>query len=75
MIKYQLVTKDKKFYPTLAELKMSKRYLGEYHGVGRDCLQGQPIIMGFCGPMYNGTDESGNIIVRYETTEVYATYN
>ena len=35
-------------------------------------LHGQPKITGFLGPMYDGTDETGTPVIRYETSEVYS---
>lgn len=75
MKRYQLVTKSGTFYPTLTDLEFSNSYQGEYHGYGREELQGEPRLARFCGPLYNGVDEQGNIIIRYESSEVYATFN
>lgn len=52
--------------------------LQKYSAVGvnfnpsnRKELQGQPILDGVYGPMYNGLSEEGIPIIRYETAEVY----
>ena len=34
-------------------------------------LQGAPKIKNFCGPMYDGDDEQGRAVIRYESQEVY----
>lgn len=34
-------------------------------------LNGEPTFSGFCGPMYDGEDERGRVIVRYESREAY----
>lgn len=34
-------------------------------------LLGQPYLSSFCGPMWGGTTESGEPIVRYESQEAY----
>lgn len=52
--------------------------LQKYSAVGvnfnpsnRKELQGQPILDGVYGPMYNGLSEEGIPIIRYETAKVY----
>lgn len=37
----------------------------------REELQRQPKLKGLLGPMYNGTDENGNVVIRYESQRVY----
>lgn len=37
----------------------------------REELQGQPILVDLLGPMWDGRDEGGNAVIRYESQEVY----
>jgi len=42
----------------------------------RSELQGQPILQGWYGPMYDGTTDKSNIpVVRYETKAAYNIYS
>lgn len=46
----------------------------------REELQGQPLLKGLCGPMYNGTGrlkKSGEVvaIIRYEKEKEYLAYD
>lgn len=44
--------------------------------VYREELDNQPIIKGYCGPMYNGIDrETGKHIIRYESVAVNRLYD
>ena len=72
---YQIATLNERIYPTIEQLEQSELYAGQYHGIGRECLQGAPILSGLYGPMYNGTDENGNVIIRYESKEMYLTFD
>lgn len=38
-------------------------------------LQGKPMIEGYHGPMYNGVNEKGQLVVRYETYAAYDMYS
>lgn len=37
----------------------------------RPCLQLEPSIDGFCGPMYDGVNQDGVEVVRYEDQQTY----
>lgn len=59
-------------FQTADELKAVFESTGEFHSVScRAELQGAPKLKNFCGPMYDGTDEAGNSVIRYESREVY----
>lgn len=59
-------------FQTADELKAAFESSGEFHSVScRAEIQGAPRLKGFCGPMYDGTDEAGNSVIRYESREVY----
>lgn len=59
-------------FQTAGELKAAFESTGEFHSVScRAELQGAPKLKNFCGPMYDGTDEAGNSVIRYESREVY----
>jgi hypothetical protein len=75
MVVYQLVSSGKTRLLSLSELQESEKITNIYTGHGRKELQGEPVIKGFAGPMYNGQDKDGNTIIRYETAKVYATYD
>lgn len=75
---YQVVTKNigsGKFESKVMDLTT---LLASYALIGvlnnlraRQELQGQPVLKDLLGPMYNGKDESGKHIIRYESQEVY----
>lgn len=53
------------------DLKKSFETSGEFRSVScRAELQGAPKLKNFCGPMYDGTDEAGNSVIRYESPAV-----
>lgn len=59
-------------FQTADELKAAFESTGEFRSVScRAELQGAPKLKNFCGPMYDGTDEAGNSVIRYESREVY----
>lgn len=59
-------------FETVEHLKKAFETAGEFHSVScRAELQGAPKLKNFCGPMYDGTDEAGNSVIRYESQEVY----
>lgn len=59
-------------FETVEHLKKAFETSGEFHSVScRAELQGAPKLKNFCGPMYDGTDEAGNSVIRYESREVY----
>ena len=59
-------------FETVKDLKKAFETAGEFRSVScRAELQGAPKLKNFCGPMYDGTDESGNSVIRYESREVY----
>lgn len=59
-------------FQTVEDLKKAFETAGEFRSVScRAELQGAPKLKNFCGPMYDGTDEAGNSVIRYESREVY----
>lgn len=59
-------------YETAEHLKKSFETSGEFRSVScRAELQGAPKLKNFCGPMYDGEDERGRAVIRYESQEVY----
>lgn len=69
---YQVVTeKGTQYYQTVQELAEAYPITGyRYNDHARSELQGQPILEGLLGPMYNGL-QSGVPVIRYETQRVY----
>lgn len=61
--------------------QMQKLIYGYNHNPEqREELQGQPLLEGLCGPMYNGTGtlkKSGEVvaIIRYEKAKEYLAYD
>ena len=59
-------------FETVELLKKAFETAGEFHRVSCcEELQGTPILKGFCGPMYDGEDNQGRAVIRYESQEVY----
>ena len=59
-------------YETAEHLKKAFETSGEFRSVScRAELQGSPKLKNFCGPMYDGEDERGRAVIRYESQEVY----
>jgi hypothetical protein len=59
-------------YETAEHLKKAFETSGEFHSTScRAELQGAPKLKNFCGPMYDGEDDQGRAVIRYETQEVY----
>ena len=59
-------------YETAEHLKKAFEATGEFHSTScRAELQGAPKLKNFCGPMYDGEDERGRAVIRYESQEVY----
>ena len=59
-------------FQTADELKSVFESTGEFRSVScRAELQGAPKLKNFCGPMYDGEDDQGRAVIRYETQEVY----
>ena len=59
-------------YDSVEDLKMEHETVGEFRSVScRAELQGAPILKSFCGPMYDGEDDQGRAVIRYESQEVY----
>ena len=59
-------------YETAEHLKKAFETSGEFRSVScRAELQGAPKLKNFCGPMYDGEDEQGRAVIRYESQEVY----
>lgn len=59
-------------YETAEHLKKAFETSGEFRSVScRAELQGAPKLKNFCGPMYDGEDDQGRAVIRYESREVY----
>ena len=59
-------------YETAEHLKKAFETSGEFHSTScRAELQGAPKLKNFCGPMYDGYDDQGRAVIRYESREVY----
>lgn len=59
-------------FETVEHLKKEFETSGEFNSVScRAELQGAPVLKNFCGPMYDGEDDQGRAIIRYESREVY----
>lgn len=59
-------------FETVEHLKKAFETTGEFHSVScRTELQGAPKLKNFCGPMYDGEDNQGRAVIRYESQEVY----
>lgn len=59
-------------FESAEELKFAFSCTGEFHSSScRAELQGAPILKNFCGPMYDGEDNQGRAVIRYESQEVY----
>lgn len=59
-------------YETAEHLKKAFEASGEFRSVScRAELQGAPKLKNFCGPMYDGEDDQGRAVIRYESQEVY----
>jgi hypothetical protein len=39
----------------------------------REELQEQPLLEGLVGPMYNGVQQDGSVVIRYESMKEYLT--
>ncbi len=58
-------------FETAEHLKKAFETSGEFRSAScRAELQGAPKLKNFCGPMYDGTDEAGNSVIRYESPAV-----
>lgn len=69
---YQVVTETETKYFTKNELLASFDVKGyNFNPAHRDELRGEPILNGFQGPMYNGINDDGACVIRYESPEVY----
>lgn len=59
-------------FPTVEDLKVAFKTSGSFSSrVTRAELEGTPILEGFCGPMYDGLNDEGKSVIRYESQEVY----
>ena len=74
MAKFQIVTNGARkserfdtFQPIECFAARGYQHTGdETRTVLRKELQGQPKFKGLCGPMWGGTDENGDPVIRYE---------
>ena len=58
-------------FETAEHLKKAFETSGEFRSPScRAELQGAPVLKNFCGPMYDGEDEHGNSVIRYESQSV-----
>lgn len=79
MTKFQIVTngarKSERFETTDAAAAFAERgftFTGNSTRLGlREELLGQPQFAGLCGPMWGGTDDSGDAVIRYEDWQSY----
>lgn len=59
-------------FETVEHLKKAFETAGEFHSIScRAELQGAPKLKNFCGPMYDGEDDQGRAVIRYESQEAY----
>lgn len=59
-------------FESAEDLKKAFETSGEFRSVScRAELQGAPKLKNFCGPLYDGEDERGRAVIRYESQEVY----
>ena len=59
-------------FETVEHLEKAFETSGEFRSVScRAELQGAPKLKNFCGPMYDGEDDQGRAVIRYESQEVY----
>lgn len=59
-------------FESAEDLKKAFETSGEFRSVScRAELQGAPKLKNFCGPMYDGEDDQGRAVIRYESQEVY----
>jgi hypothetical protein len=78
MTKYQLVTNNARkaeMFDARPIAEFGKRGFeytgGEGGGQLRKELHGQPKFTGLCGPMWGGTADNGEPIIRYEDWDTY----
>lgn len=65
-----------KHYESVEELTKVYKMIGIQEGSWlREELQGQPILEGLYGGMYNGVDGYDRHIIRYETPKAYEMYS
>lgn len=79
-MKYQFISKGKsEMYSNLSDIpyiisgytKDETVRRNQGYIVHRQELDNRPEFKGFLGPMWNGVDEEGSPIFRYETQEMY----
>lgn len=73
---YQVVTTEGAEMLTYAQL--SAKY--DITGINKKThnrieIQGKPVLADFHGPMYNGVNDTGQVIVRYESYKAYEMYS
>jgi hypothetical protein len=79
MTKFQIVTNGARkserfdtFHPIECFAARGYEYHGEEQSTRlREELRGQPKFKGLAGPMWGGTDENGDAIIRYEDWQSY----
>jgi hypothetical protein len=70
---YQFVSQRNTYIMTKEEvLKLNLRGFNGNKS-SRFELQGEPIVNGFIGPMWNGYNDKGQAVIRYESPNYYAT--
>ena len=69
---YEVISrKGRQFFDSIEKFQNNYKFSDVYFNpAARSELQGQPIIFGLYGPMYNG-EQNGVSIIRYETKDVY----
>ena len=72
---YQVETPQGAELLTIEELKAKYTVTGINRNTkSRIEIQGKPVLQGILGPMYNGVNDKGQLIVRYESQKVYDSY-
>jgi hypothetical protein len=68
---YQFVSMKQTTYLTKEEVLKLKLRGFNGNKSQRFELQGEPMVVGFLGPMWNGYDKEGRAVIRYETQSYY----
>lgn len=73
---YQVVSENGAELLTYAELAAKYEIIGINKNThNRIEIQGKPKLANFLGPMYNGVNNEGLVVVRYESTAAYEMYS